>query len=71
MANAGAGGGGESAYKSSVVTLTGQNSATGIDPSIEVTYTSAEEGAGGETITTNITVSGATTPDLKLTADTD
>ena len=69
MANAGAGSGGESAYNSNVVTLTGQNSATGIDPSIEVTYTSAEEGAGGQTITTNITVSGATTPNLKLSAD--
>ena len=69
MANAGAGSGGESAYNSNVVTLTGQNSATGIDPSIEVTYTSAEEGAGGQTITTNITVSGGTTPNLKLSAD--
>ena len=56
MANAGAGGGGESAYKSSVVTLTGQNSATGIDPSIEVTYTSAEEGAGGVHLSAKLSV---------------
>lgn len=69
MANAGRGGGGQSAYNSNVATLTGQNSSNGIDPSIEVTYTSAEEGAGSETITTNITVSGATTPNLKLSAD--
>ena len=69
MSNATQGGGGESAYRSSIANLTGQNSATGIDPIVEVTYTSAEEGAGGETITNNITVSGATTPNLKLTAD--
>ena len=69
MANAGKGGGGESAYNSNVATLTGQNSSNGIDPSIEVTYTSAEEGAGSEIITTNITASGATTPNLKLSAD--
>ena len=54
MANAGQGGGGQSAYKSSIATLTGQNSATGIDPIVEVSYTSAEEGAGNETVTTNI-----------------
>ena len=69
MANAGKGGGGESADNSNVATLTGQNSSNGIDPSIEVTYTSAEEGAGSEIITTNITASGATTPNLKLSAD--
>jgi len=69
MANAGQGGGGQSAYKSSIATLTGQNSATGIDPIVEVSYTSAEEGAGNETVTTNITVSGATTPNLTLSAD--
>ena len=69
MSNATQGGGGESAYRSSIANLTGQNSATGVDPIVEVTYTSAEEGAGGETITNNITVSGATTPNLKLTAD--
>ena len=69
MSNATQGAGGESSYNSNVITLTGQNSATGIDPIIEVTYTSAEEGAGGSSITNNITVSGATTPTLKLTSD--
>ena len=69
MANAGRGGGGQSAYNSNVATLTGQNSSNGIDPSIEVTFTSAEEGAGAQIITTNITVSGSTTPNLKLSAD--
>ena len=68
MSNAGKGEGGQSAYKSSI-TLTGQDSATGIDPVVEVTYTSAEAGAGGETITTDITVSGATSPNLTLSAD--
>ena len=61
MSNATQGGGGQSAYNSNIVTLTGQNSVTGIDPQIEVTYTSAEEGAGNEVITTNVTVSGSTT----------
>lgn len=69
MSNATQGAGGESSYNSNVITLTGQNSATGIDPIVEVTYTSAEEGAGGSSITNNITVSGATTPTLKLTSD--
>ena len=68
MSNAGKGGGGQSAYKNTV-TLTGQNSATGIDPVVEVSYISAEAGAGGETITTDITVSGATSPNLTLSAD--
>ena len=68
MSNATQGGGGQSAYKSSI-SLTGQNSATGIDPIVEVTYTSAEEGSGGTNITNNITVSGATTPTLRLTSD--
>ena len=68
MSNAGKGGGGQSAYKNTV-TLTGQNSATGIDPVVEVTYTSAEAGAGGETITTDITVSGATSPNLTLSSN--
>ena len=69
MANAGRGGGGKSAYNSNVATLTGQNSSNGIDPTIEVTFTSADEGAGAQVITTNITVSGSTTPNLKLSAD--
>ena len=69
MANAGRGGGGQSAYNSNVATLTGQNSSNGIDPTIEVTFTSADEGAGAQVITTNITVSGSTTPNLKLSAD--
>ena len=63
------GGGGQSAYNNNIVTLTGQNSTNGIDPEVIVTYTSAEEGAGNVVITTNVTVSGATTPNLKLTAD--
>ena len=69
MSNATQGGGGQSAYNNNIVTLTGQNSSNGIDPIVEVTYTSAEEGAGNEVITTNVTVSGATTPNLKLTAE--
>ena len=66
MSNATQGGGGQSAYNNNIVTLTGQNSANGIDPEVIVTYTSAEEGAGNAVITTNVTVSGATTPNLKF-----
>jgi len=69
MSNATQGGGGQSAYNSNKVTLTGQNSADGIDPLVEVTYTSALEGQGQSEVTIDIEVSGATTPNLTLNAE--
>ena len=69
MSKAGGGGGGSSAYNSSAVTLqSGTSSATGVDPYIEVEYTSAS--ATGETVTTTTTISGAQSKQLRLKRDT-
>ena len=69
MANAQGGGGGESAYNSSIVTLDGGTSAAdGIAPFIEVIYTSPST-TGGTTVTTNTIVTGAGTDTLTLKAD--
>ena len=69
MAKAGGGGGGSSAYNSNAVTLqTASSAATGVDPYIEVEYTSAS--ATGETVTTTTTVSGAQSNTLRLKRDT-
>ena len=38
---AGGGGGGQSAYNNQIATLIGGNDANGVDPYIQVTYTSA------------------------------
>ena len=68
-ARANGGGGGSSAYNSEAVTLqTASSAATGVDPYIEVEYTSAS--ATGETVTTTTTVSGAQSNTLTLRRDT-
>ena len=65
---AGGGGGGSSAYNSDVCTLeTGSSAATGVDPYIEVEYTSAS--ATGQTVTTTTTISGAQEKKLRLKRD--
>jgi len=69
MSRAGGGGGGSSAYNSDAVTLQSASSAaTGVDPYIEVEYTSAS--ASGTTVTTTTTVSGAQDKTLRLKRDT-
>ena len=69
MSRAGGGEGGTSAYNSNAVTLqSGTSSATGVDPYIEVEYTSAS--ATGTTVTTTTTVSGAQSKTLRLKRDT-
>ena len=69
MTRAGGGGGGTSAYNSDACTLqTASSAATGVDPYIEVEYTSAS--ATGETVTTTTTVSGAQSKTLRLKRDT-
>ena len=54
------GGGGQSAYNNQVVTFVGENSTGGVEPLVEITYTSASQG-GGDTVTTITTVSGEQT----------
>ena len=69
MSRAGGGEGGTSAYNSNAVTLqSGTSSATGVDPYIEVEYTSAS--ASGTTVTTTTTVTGAQSRSLRLERDT-
>ena len=69
MTRAGGGGGGSSAYNSDAVTLqTASSAATGVDPYIEVEYTSAS--ATGTTVTTTTTVSGSQSKTLRLKRDT-
>ena len=69
MSRAGGGGGGSSAYNSDAVTLqSGTSAATGVDPYIEVEYTSAS--ATGTTVTTTTTVSGAQAKTLRLKRNT-
>ena len=62
------GGGGQSAYNSQVLTLVGENSTSGVEPQVEVTYTSASQG-GSTTITENTTITGAQTKQLKIKSD--
>ena len=62
------GGGGQSAYNNQVVTFIGENSTGGVEPQVEITYTSASQG-GGDTVTTNTTVSGAQTKQLTIKSD--
>ena len=67
--NAAGGGGGTSAYNSDAVTIqSGTSSATGVDPYIEVEYTSASE--SGSQVTTTTKVSGWTSPTLRVQRDT-
>ena len=69
MTKAEGGGGGSSAYNNNAVTLQAASSAaTGVDPYIEVEYTSAS--ATGTTVTTTTTVSGAQSRTLRLKRDT-
>ena len=69
MSRAGGGEGGTSAYNSNAITLqSGTSSATGVDPYIEVEYTSAS--ATGETVTTTTKVTGAQSNELILQRDT-
>ena len=69
MTRAGGGGGGTSAYNSDACTLqTASSAATGVDPYIEVEYTSAS--ATGTTVTTTTTISGAQSKTLRLKRDT-
>ena len=69
MSKAGGGGGGTSAYNSNAITLqSGTSAATGVDPYIEVEYTSAS--ATGETVTTTTKVTGAQSNELILQRDT-
>ena len=56
-ANATGGKGGQSAYNNQVVTLL-ENNDTGVQPFVEVTYTSATQGGGQtQTIKSNISTS--------------
>ena len=69
MSRAGGGGGGTSAYNNNAITLqSGTSSATGLDPYVEVEYTSAS--ATGETVTTTTKVTGAQSNELTLRRDT-
>ena len=63
----GGGAGGESAYNGNVVSLiTGSATFAGIEPEIEINYTSPSEGAGNVTSTAINTVSGSKTSQLDL-----
>tara|TARA_Y100001970_G_scaffold63792_1_gene81698 strand:- start:518 stop:1798 length:1281 start_codon:yes stop_codon:yes gene_type:complete len=69
MASSGGGGGGQSAYNSNIVTLdSGTSAADGINPFIEVIYTSPSS-SGGTTVTTKTVITGAGTSTLTLNAD--
>lgn len=67
-ANATGGSGGQSAYNSQVVTLK-ENAETGVQPFVEVTYTSATQG-GGQTQTIKTTISGSQTKSMTIQSDT-
>ena len=67
-ANATGGSGGRSAYNSQVVTLQ-ENAETGVQPFVEVTYTSATQG-GGQTQTIKTTISGSQTKSMTIQSDT-
>ena len=67
-ANATGGSGGRSAYNSQVVTLQ-ENAESGVQPFVEVTYTSATQG-GGQTQTIKTNISGSQTKSLTVSSDT-
>ena len=67
-ANATGGSGGRSAYNSQVVTLQ-ENTETGVQPFVEVTYTSATQG-GGQTQTIKTTISGSQSKSMTIQSDT-
>lgn len=72
MARAGGGSGGESPYRSTTtggaITLLSQ-SKDGVDSYVQITYKSASEGSGGQTVTETTTVSGATSDTLTIKSD--
>ena len=68
VANATGGKGGESAYNNQVVTLQ-ENAESGVQPFVEVTYTSATQG-GGQTQTIKTNISGSQTKSLTVSSDT-
>jgi len=69
MSRAGGGQGGTSAYNRNAVTLqSASSSASGVDPYIEVEYTSAS--ATGKTVTTTTMISGAQSNELTISRDT-
>ena len=67
-ANATGGKGGESAYNNQVVTLQ-ENAESGVQPFVEVTYTSATQG-GGQTQTIKTNISGSQTKSMTVRTDT-
>ena len=67
-ANATGGSGGRSAYNSQVVTLQ-ENAESGVQPFVEVTYTSATQG-GGQTQTIKTNISGSQTKSMTVRTDT-
>ena len=67
-ANATGGKGGESAYNNQVVTLQ-ENAESGVQPFVEVTYTSATQG-GGQTQTIKTNISGSQTKSMTVRSDT-
>ena len=67
-ANATGGKGGESAYNNQVVTLQ-ENAESGVQPFVEVTYTSASQG-GGQTQTIKTNISGSQTKSMTVRSDT-
>ena len=67
-ANATGGKGGQSAYNNQVVTLL-ENNDNGVQPFVEVTYTSATQG-GGQTQTIKTTISGSQTDSMTIKSDT-
>ena len=67
-ANATGGSGGQSAYNSQVVTLQ-ENAESGVQPFVEVTYTSASQG-GGQTQTIKTNISGSQTKSMTVRSDT-
>ena len=67
-ANATGGKGGQSAYNNQVVTLQ-ENAESGVQPFVEVTYTSATQG-GGQTQTIKTNISGSQTKSMTVRTDT-
>ena len=69
MSRAGGGKGGTSAYNSDAITLqSASSSVTGVDPYVEVEYTSAS--ATGTTVTTTTTITGSQSKELRIRRDT-
>ena len=69
MTQSGGGGGGQSAYNNQAVTLqSGSSSATGVDPYVEIEYTSGS--ASGTTVTTTTKIKGSQEKKLEIQRDT-